>query len=335
VRRSALALRRQNPGNLVGVVVDPGGGHFDWSGKLGRFLVLYIDQVCRVRLPSGDHGDGPVKLRKLSPGSGWLTGSGAVRPDRFPPAAFARYQGDPADAYWWPTRKVAEAARDFGGDRKPREKQLVTFLENGRKLPVAKTGFASPAFRPAADGVTFRVQGGFLDSVPAGLTGAGTPLGHGDSAIRFYVITGPAVRIAPRTFRVRFDRGGPGPVWIEASQPADARYRHAVQPAQVSIPTTITRGKNQLIRFAAPGNQPEGTSFVLLHGTSDAGLPVRYYVDAGPAYVTGDTLRFTPLPPKSRYPVKVTVVAYQWGRVWPPYVKTAEPVARTFNMTRR
>jgi hypothetical protein len=53
-------------------------------------------------------------------------------------------------------------------------------------------------------------------------------------------------------------------------------------------------------------------------------------VREGPAEVDGDTLKFTAIPPKAKFPVKVTVVAWQHGRSSEPKLKTAEPVAREF-----
>jgi hypothetical protein len=48
------------------------------------------------------------------------------------------------------------------------------------------------------------------------------------------------------------------------------------------------------------------------------GLPVDYYVVAGPAEVN------------CRYPVKITVVAYQWGFAVQPLFQSADPVEQTF-----
>jgi hypothetical protein len=61
---------------------------------------------------------------------------------------------------------------------------------------------------------------------------------------------------------------------------------------------------------------------------------VAYYVVAGPAEVEGDLLKLTPIPPRAKYPVKVTVVAWQYGRLDEPKVKTAEAVAQDFYITR-
>ena len=72
-----------------------------------------------------------------------------------------------------------------------------------------------------------------------------------------------------------------------------------------------------------------GTDVVELRAESDCGLPVRYYVKEGPAEVeSGHRLRLTRIPPRAQFPVKVTVVAWQYGL--PGKVQTDEPVERSF-----
>lgn len=61
---------------------------------------------------------------------------------------------------------------------------------------------------------------------------------------------------------------------------------------------------------------------------SDCGLPVYYYVKEGPAELQDNRLVFTKIPPRSKFPVKVTVVAWQYGIAG--QVQTAEPVERSF-----
>ena len=63
--------------------------------------------------------------------------------------------------------------------------------------------------------------------------------------------------------------------------------------------------------------------------TSDCGLPVYYYVKEGPAEIEGNKLVFTRIPPRSKFPLKVTVVAWQYGLAGE--VQTAEPVERSFS----
>lgn len=72
-----------------------------------------------------------------------------------------------------------------------------------------------------------------------------------------------------------------------------------------------------------------GSAPVKLKAVSDRGLPVHYYVKEGPARIQGnDVLEFTPISPRSRFPMKVTVVAWQYGIAGE--VQTAEPVERSF-----
>jgi hypothetical protein len=58
-------------------------------------------------------------------------------------------------------------------------------------------------------------------------------------------------------------------------------------------------------------------------------------VREGPAQIDRDVLRFTPIPPRSRFPVEVTVVAWQWGRSAAPKLKAATAVERTFSIVNR
>lgn len=325
VRNSAVALRAQN--ELVGVVTDPGGGHFDWSDHLAQFLSLYIHKACLYRLPAKAGG----ALRSIDPTGGWLTDIGGMDSDQYEPAPYKSYTGDPRKAYWFFDKETALAAAAFEGDRKPREKQMLTFVQDGQFLPVAKQGFAPLRFEPDSDGVSFTLRGDFLTQMPPELTGSGTPLGHAPGPIGFRVITGPAVQTGPNTFRVRFDRAGmTGDVWIQAYHPGDDRYRPAVQPGRMQIPTRLTMGTPQVIHFPAIPSPRAGVRTVALTATSDAGLPVDYYVVAGPAVVEGRHLRLTGIPVRTKYPVKITVVAYQWGRPVAPLYQSAEPVTRVF-----
>ena len=75
-----------------------------------------------------------------------------------------------------------------------------------------------------------------------------------------------------------------------------------------------------------------GIDTLSLGATSDCGLPVSYYVKEGPAEIVGNKLVFTSIPPRSRFPLKVTVVAWQYGLAG--RVQTAEPVERSFYIVR-
>lgn len=61
---------------------------------------------------------------------------------------------------------------------------------------------------------------------------------------------------------------------------------------------------------------------------SDCGLPVYYYIKEGPAEVKDGQIVLTQIPPRTKFPVKVTVVAWQYGIRGK--IQTAEPVERSF-----
>lgn len=72
----------------------------------------------------------------------------------------------------------------------------------------------------------------------------------------------------------------------------------------------------------------KGTRSVKLNAIADSGLPVSYYVKEGPAEIASNELMLTAIPPRTQFPVKVTVVAWQYGIKGK--IQSAEPVERTF-----
>jgi hypothetical protein len=59
-------------------------------------------------------------------------------------------------------------------------------------------------------------------------------------------------------------------------------------------------------------------------------MPVYFYVQEGPAEWKDGKLIFTKIPPRSKFPIKITVVAWQYGRSVEPKIKSATPVAQSF-----
>jgi hypothetical protein len=116
--------------------------------------------------------------------------------------------------------------------------------------------------------------------------------------------------------------------------PGDQHYRRAVQPMTVRFPMRLTAGKPQALTFPKLEDQPAIVKSVELRATTDSGLPVDYYVVSGPAEVDGNGLRIVELPVKTRFPLRVTVVAYQWGRTVAPLYRSATPVEQTFSIVK-
>jgi len=131
-------------------------------------------------------------------------------------------------------------------------------------------------------------------------------------------IIGPFAQTGPNTFVVSFGRAEytankrNNDLWILASHPGDQHYNSIVQQARMHIPPNTERADQQ-ITFPKIPDQKGGAATLKLNATSDAGAKVEYYVREGPGDVEGDTLKFSLIPPRAKYPVKVTVVAWQWG----------------------
>jgi len=165
-------------------------------------------------------------------------------------------------------------------------------------------------------------------------------LGHASNGIiSIDPICGPVKKLSADTFEVCFQKETLQAtntknyeLVFAATQAGDAEYKPAVQQAHLYIPARNTTGADQYLTFPAIPDQKVGIKTLKLQATSDVGVPVHYLVREGPAEVVGDTLNFTALPPQAKLPVKVTVIAWQYGRSVEPKLKTAEPVERQFSL---
>jgi len=184
---------------------------------------------------------------------------------------------------------------------------------------------------------------------PDGESGADV---HG-RAIRIDKVIGPFEKINDTLFRLALEKSSEQAprnyvLTFAAVWPGDGVYKPAVQQAEMVVPGVNEEGIEQHISFPVIPDKYVGGSGakyiggngakyiggdgaqVTLTAVSDASLPVYYYVLEGPAVIKGDKLYITPLPSRARLPVKVTVVAWQYGRSVEPKVRTAAVVSRTF-----
>lgn len=157
--------------------------------------------------------------------------------------------------------------------------------------------------------------------------------------------TNPATGIT--TFRMSMERGNGStnnnfnPVFSVA-HPGDATYKASVLQADMWFNVRNTSGAAQTISFPQIADVANITQTVTLHATSNLGLPVQYYVEEGPAKIAGNKIVFTTIPQNAKLPVKVTIVAWQWGRnndmvtrLGGSLIQSAEPVKNTFYITGR
>jgi len=343
-----LHERRQHPLTPLSMLACPAEGHFASTERKAQYLALYLAKAAHYRLPAQWSGQAPAELTPIDPAkSGWLADKWRLnQPPRAPAAPVAKYQGDPKEAFWCFDEEMAGATEAYGAAQRGLKPQLVGFQQNGAFVPQTDSHLqVSPRFEPADDGITFQLATDFYGAVPAGSprperwTGlpVGSPLGHAAGPISVQRICGPFAKLGPDTFAVRLQKETTGheeryELVFAAVHPGDAEYKAAVQQAHMFIPARNAAGAEQHLRFPPIPDQKLGVRTLKLHATSDAGVPVYFYLREGPAEIEGDTLTFTPVPPRARYPLKVAVVAWQYGRATEPKLQTAEPIERTFNL---
>jgi len=343
-----LKQRKEHPKMVLSMLAETGGGHFDASDAKVAYIALYIKKALQYRLPADVPLDKPVVLNAIdSTAQGWLADRGRKdMPPKFASAPVGKYTGDANDAFWYFDEELAKATDNFCAEQRGKKVQLLGYIQDGNVVAQNPKTHQQVTlkFLPMQDGVSFKLVDTYLDTVPEGRPEKWTGLPK-DSAVTHAASTkpivisricGPVVKTGPDTFAISFYRMGmtnkkrSNDIWLLASFPGDGEYKRIIQQSQMRFPLKNTIGAEQHITFPVIGDQKVGTKSVKLQATSDANMPIYYYVKEGPAEIEGSTLKFTSIPPRSKFPVKVTVVAWQWGRSIDPKLKTAEPVQRTF-----
>ena len=343
-----LKERQAHPLMPLSMLSCPAEFHFANSDTKAAYIALYLKKAVQYRMPKNTPDNQAPKLIPIDPTkTGWLIDKWRI--DQVPiaePAPIAQYQGDRTQAFWYFDKELAYATIAYQARYRNQKPQLIGYTQRDRLLEQHNVHQQfNLKFEPEVDGVTFKVHAAFYDTVPGGSPRpagwahmqAGTPVGHTQSSFPIIVdrITGPFVKINDSTFKVHPQKGfyestHSYELWFSASHPGDGEYKPAVQQALMSIPPRNTQGKEQHITFSAIPNQRPNKKGIKLNAVSGANVPVGFYVQDGPAEIIGDRLNLTAIPPRSRFPVKVTVIAWQYGNSNEPKLQTAEPVERVF-----
>ncbi|WP_460966672.1 hypothetical protein [Spirosoma migulaei] len=334
----AFAYVAQHPKTPFSLLADAGRGHFDTSDQLVNFLALYLEKVANFRLPKTFRPQDSVALKPIDPQKGWLIDR--WRKDSLPTASaapYASYKGNKAVATWCFDKEMADATEAIYRQSRGKTSQYLGFLQNGKFLEPKKThGNYQISFLPDADGITFHLKSAFTDSSRVRSTSD-----HASTRISIDRICGPVKKLNDSTFQISFYRMGfnnpkrSNDIWLLASNNGDKTYKSIVQQADMRFPLTNKGGNPQTINFRPIPNQKAGVKALTLKAVSDSQLPVSYYVKEGPAVIEGNELIFTKIPPRSKLPIKVTVVAWQYGTSAGEKVQSAVPVERTFFITEK
>jgi hypothetical protein len=339
-----LKERQQHPHLPLSMLACPAEGHFAASEKKIRYITLYIKKAAQYRLPKQMPENGAPVLLAVDPANtGWLMDKWRLnQAPAAPPAPVKEYKGDITQAFWFFDKEMSTATEQYQSAYRNKKAQLLGFVQNGKVVAQRNTHQqVDLAFQPLPDGITFIVRPAFLDTVPGGhartaeWTGqaAGTAIDHAKNGrIVINRISGPFKKINDTTFQLSFEKGmndqGRGyQCWFAAEHPGDAEFKPAVQQAKMDLPGSNTSGIAQTISFPQIKKVKRSIKSILLTATSGANVPVQYFVREGPAVVNGSKVVLTQIPPRSKFPVKVTIVAWQYGT---NAIRSAQPVEQSF-----
>ncbi len=348
--RDDFADKKANGGVPLGtLLIEPGAGHYSFSGKNAEYLAKWIAAVAK-QVPEEwptDRVRVPPTLERLDPSSGWITplawGEGD-KPQAIEGVNDGKDRVGVGPVNWHPTRELAEAtlAYEQGIDKKD---QFVGWEDGVYMDAGARPFFNSPKW---VDADTFEVHPKYLDKYPSQFNGngprwgmAGEAVDHADVPLRVVIGDGPLEMASDdpeeRRIQVRFDALNPANSvrkarWI-ASSSGDDTYRYSEFAGLISRNMqALDKGQEQAMTFPQIEDMKRDAGPVDLAATSDSGLPVRYYVAYGPAEIQDGKLVLNEIPKRAKHPIEVKVVAYQWGSAVDPKVKSAEPVERVFQV---
>jgi hypothetical protein len=343
-----LKERQEHPLLPLSMLSSPAQGHFAATSEKIMYLAFYIEKAMQYRLPKNIKEGASPKLIDIDPTkTGWLVDK--WRYNELPTANAApvgSYKGDASKAFWYFDEETAKVTTAYQAKCRNQKSQLIGYVQDGQMVEQRNTHQqVNLKFEPTEDGVTFTLHAAFYDTVPGGSPRlpvwadrpVGSSIGHvaGNTPVVIDRITGPVIKLNDSTFRLNPQAGyweNPHSyeLWFAATHPGDAEYKSAVQQSQMIVPPRNITGKEQHITFSPILNQKLHAKGITLDARSDAHVPVGFYVLEGPAELSGDTLNITAIPPRSRFPVKVTVVAWQYGNNREPQLQTAIPVEQSF-----
>lgn len=310
------------------MAIEPGTGHFYCSDKMVELFAAYIDAAVAARLPA----EAGQPLRPVNLEQGVV--ANLPLPGQKDLAVVACREATPEQLRrpWFFNSRLARMAQNLATADWDASPQFVAFA-GGEGCRVAPYSLNSVTEIFAEGDGEFHPDAQLLTNVPEGFASAGQPLAQAPGQPVVEWICGPFAPIAGGKFRVALDRTwtGKAAAYVIARHEGGEGIRRTVQPARITL-VPNTEGRTQTIEFLPVPDVTAGTPSVLLRASSDAGLPVSFFVDHGPAIIKNETLEILPLPPRTRYPVEVAVTAWQWGRRSDPPVQTATPVTRKFRI---
>jgi hypothetical protein len=333
--------RAKNPQRLASLIVQPGAGHFNLSARNIGYMTEFVRAAAAARIPATwtmSGANGPT-LITIPATAGWVSDFDLKAPKQAP-AAYDKYAGDKTTANWHLTEALAKATVKYheGLDRKDQFIQWTNpnWVDAGVRYYFNDLKWVD-------DGQTFEVNPEYRKTYPEALPNGprwaltGQPVGHSNAPIQIAQVSGPLVPVGTNKLRVVYDAlAGVGEYErfnFLAFSLGDQEYRYTevigMAPRGFK---SLNDGKSQTITFPPLANLKPNSPPMALTATSDAGLPVEYYISYGPAVVKDGKLHLAEVPARAQYPLGVQVVAYQFGKGNAPKVKSAAPVIQVIQI---
>lgn len=331
----ALAdFRTENENHVLGMVVEPGAGHFAWSERNGALLGAWIKKAAAARIPAQFDASKPPTLKAVDVQTGWLLSTDIKNSALAAP--YAEYSGEKGKASWMFDKELADAVLAYQKGVKLKD-QFIKWRDAHWIDAGVRHFFAG--LKWIDDGQTFEVHPEYADKYPPqpkpGQSGsrwadAGKPAGHSSAPILVKHVGGPVTPVGPNKLRVQFDNltpfGQGGRTTFMAYSDGDAEYRHTEQVGMAPRGFgAFKAGKPQEITFPPIGDLKVGAAPVELKATSSVGVPVEYYVAYGPAEIAKGKLQLAEVPANAKFPIEICVVAYHFGSGVEPKIQTAAP----------
>jgi hypothetical protein len=330
---ATIKNRKDYPNWAFSYVVDGSSGHFDCSDRLMRYFARYIDFVAKARLSD----DGSAQLKPINLVTGFLADLPMPGHENNKVTSFSLSAPDKRALPWYFDKVSAEEAQAIAAINWKADTQLVGVMnaKSDSLLPYNFNGIQKiNSLQLESDGITFTINSKRLDQIPANFVAVGEKLAQTSSAPVVEWGCGQFEPLGNSKFRIALDRTWPnGADYFIIRQKGSDKIREIVTPVAFDIKSVRnTDGKAQKISFNSIVDVKQGTKSIDLVAKSDAGLPVEFYVVSGPAIIKNGKLIFTQIPPRSHFPITVTVAAWQWGTKSEPKVKMAEIVKQKFNI---
>jgi len=334
---------------LVSYYFDPNTGHFDCSKSLMSCIVSWMAAICKLRFNARG------ELNAVSPEQGWVCQPPVPGFKGFMPKKFVDATNQERMNAWFPSFETALAAFNRANVSMTRKPQLAGFADKDGNYEEGwwRAIMYNIPYIQNADGTLtihaipyFKMpQGNYANkytddkSSPDygklySFINKSDVFSNSGNPLNVEVMSGNVRKIDNHSYEYipRFQ----SPSYLIVREEGDSIYRTSVQPGRLIFKEIATGSQNVITFPPIPNQHLKHLSPVQLKATSSSGLKLKYFVQYGAAHIDRQQrliVEAENIPPRTKFPYSVSVVAYQLGSETPA-VKTARSVSCTFSISK-